>query len=422
MREKRSSARCLLLPFAGCLALALVALPAWSQTYKVIYSFTPEDDLTAGSTLAQDKLGNLYGASWESKQETCPGDVACGAIYEISPTGAVTVLHQFTGSPDGAYPDAVTVDATGTLYGTTYDGGTSTYQYCGSAGCGTIFQLTNAGDERILHSFDAPPKDGIVPQSGVIVGSNGELFGTTTFGGTGAIGVEGDGTIFMYANSKETVLYSFTDETDGGLPSAGLLLHDGALYGTAQFGGTGPCVTSFGGGCGTVFKFDKSGEDTLYEFQDGADGASPAAGLMIDKAGNLYGTTVLGGDLNCNLSPGDPPGCGVAFKLSPAGHETVLHAFSGAADGAWPSDAVVMDAEGNLYGTAYFGGDFRCNQLGCGTIFKIDTHGKFSVIHTFKGPDGAFPRALIGNGRKLYGVTNDGGTDNKGVVYELTIQ
>jgi uncharacterized repeat protein (TIGR03803 family) len=388
----------------------------------MIHSFTTEDSLTAGSAIAQDKLGNLYGASWESKSITCPGGVACGAIYKISPTGAVTVLHEFTGNPDGAYPDSVTVDTTGTIYGTTYDGGTSTFQYCGGAGCGTIFQLTSSGQETILHSFDAPPKDGIVPQSGVIVGANGELVGTTTFGGTGSIGSEGDGTIFKFANGTETVLYSFTDGFDGGLPSAGLLLHDGALYGTAQFGGNGPCVTSFGGGCGTVFKFDKSGEQALYQFQDGTDGASPAASLIIDKAGNLYGTTVLGGDLNCNLSQGDPPGCGVAFKVSPADAETVLHAFTGAADGAWPSNALVMDTAGNLYGTAYFGGDFTCNQLGCGTIFKIDTLGKFSVIHTFKGPDGAYPRALIGNGSKLYGVTNNGGADNKGVVYELSLQ
>jgi uncharacterized repeat protein (TIGR03803 family) len=421
MREKLSSSRRLLVPFALCLALVLVAFPAWSQSYKVIHSFTTEDQLVAGSTLAQDKLGNLYGASWESTKKTCPGGVACGAIYEISPTGAVTVLHEFTGNPDGAYPDAVTVDATGTLYGTTYYGGTSTFQECGNGGCGTLFQLTNSGAETILHSFDAPPEDGIVPQSGVIVGPNGELYGTTTYGGAGPIGSEGDGTIFEYANSREGVLYSFTDGTDGGLPSAGLLLNAGSLYGTAQFGGTGPCfVGGYGDGCGTVFKFDKSGETTLYEFQDGPDGASPAGSLIIDRAGNLYGTTVLGGEFNCSFS--DPPGCGVVFKLSPTGQETVLYAFTGGADGAWPSDALVMDAAGNLYGTAYFGGNFTCNQLGCGTIFKIDTQGKFSLMHTFKGADGAYPRALIGNGSKLYGVTNDGGTDNKGVVYELTIQ
>lgn len=348
----------------------------------------------------------------------------CGAIYKVSPKGTETTLHEFTGSPDGEYPNAVIVDGTGTLYGTTYYGGTSTYQSC-SFGCGVLFKLTSSGQETILHSFDAPPEDGILPQAGVTLASNGVLYGTTTDGGagTGIRGISGDGTIYRFANGKETLLYSFTDGVDGALPSAGLLLHRGALYGTANFGGTGPCSTSFGGGCGTVFKFNKSGESTLYEFQNGADGGFPAASLIVDGAGNLYGTTVLGGDLNCDIG-GPPAGCGVVFKLAPSGQETVLYTFTGSRDGAWPSDALVMDSAGNLYGTAYYGGDLQCNYgLGCGTVFKIDASGQFSVIHTFKGTDGAFPRALIAGDGKLYGVTNGGGPGGlflTGVIYELT--
>lgn len=129
------------------------------------------------------------------------------------------------------------------------------------------------------------------------MGPNGTLYGTTYYGGAGTLGVEGNGTIFQFANGKETILYNFTDAADGGLPSAGLLLRGGSLYGTATFGGSGPCFTSFGGGCGTVFKFDKNGESTLYEFQGDADGGFPAASLIADSAGNLYGTTVLGGDI-----------------------------------------------------------------------------------------------------------------------------
>jgi uncharacterized repeat protein (TIGR03803 family) len=401
----------------------LLTLPAWAQTYKIIYAFTGENKLSAGSTIARDKEGNFYGASNNSPQ-MCP-EGACGALYEISPTGKETTLHEFSGPPnDGAYPVGVTIDEAGTLYGTTYYGGSSTFQYCGPGyGCGTLFQLTSSGTYTVLHSFDAPPGDGILPEAGVIVSSNGTLYGTTQYGGSGTIGHEGDGTIYQFANNQESILYNFTDELDGGFPSAGLLAYKGALYGTAEFGGTGPCLTTFGNGCGTVFKFDKTGEQTLYEFQDAADGASPAASLIADDAGNLYGTTVLGGDLNCSI-PNDPAGCGVAFELSPTGQETVLHAFTGAADGAWPSDALVRDAAGNLYGTAYFGGDLKCNYgMGCGTIFKIDTAGNFSVIHTFTGSDGAFPCAIIGVGTKLYGVTNGGGPGGlflTGVVYELT--
>jgi uncharacterized repeat protein (TIGR03803 family) len=388
----------------------------------VIYAFTGQNKLSAGSAITRDSLGNLYGASIEGGRMCAAGP--CGAVYKISPTGKETTLHEFSGPPDGDYPNAVVVDSKGTIYGTTNYGGTSTFQYCGpDYGCGTLFKLTTSGKYIVLHSFDAPPGDGILPEAGVIVGSNGTLYGTTVYGGTGTVGSEGDGTVYEFANNQETVLYSFADGTDGGLPSAGLLLRDGVLYGTAQFGGTGPCVTTFGGGCGTVFKVDKNGEHTLYEFQDGSDGASPAASLISDAAGNLYGTTVLGGDLNCNLSPGNPPGCGVAFKLTPTGQETVLHSFTGSTDGAWPSNALVRDAAGNLYGTAYYGGTLSCNSgLGCGTIFKIDASGNFSVIHTFNGQDGAFPRALIAGGTKLYGVTNGGGPGGlflTGVIYEL---
>jgi uncharacterized repeat protein (TIGR03803 family) len=421
-RENRFRLRGL---FASAALFVLLILPAWTQTYKVIYAFNGQNKLTAGSSIARDKLGNLYGASYTGTRTCASG--TCGAIYKISPTGKEATLHEFSGPPDGNYPNAVIVDSTGTIYGTTYYGGTSTSQYCGgngTYGCGTIFKLTPSGKYSVLHSFNAPPGDGILPEAGVIASPNGSLYGTTVYGGTGAQGNEWDGTIYEFTSGKETVLYSFTDGVDGGLPSAGLLLHNGALYGTAQFGGTGPCVTTFGGGCGTVFMFDKSVELPLYEFQDGADGASPAASLIADPAGNLYGTTVLGGDLNCNLSPGDPPGCGVAFKLSPTGQETVLHAFTGSTDGTWPSNALVRDAAGNLYGTAYYGGDLQCNYgLGCGTIFKIDSSGNFSVIHTFNGQDGAFPRAIISGGTKLYGVTNGGGPGGlflTGVIYELT--
>lgn len=401
-------------------SILLLAVPARSQSYKVIYAFTGQNNLSAGSVIARDSLGNLYGTSTESSQ-TCSGRF-CGAIYKISPTGKETTLHEFSGSPDGSSPDGLlAVDKDGVIYGTTLYGGTSSYPYCGGSACGTLFKLTSSGAYSILHSFNAPPEDGIIPYSGVIQGPNGALYGTTYYGGTS--GKQGNGTIYQFANGKETVLYSFTDGADGGSPSAILLLRGGSLYGTATFGGTGPCFTSFGPGCGTVFKFDRNGESTLYEFQGEADGGFPAAGLIADSGGNLYGTAVLGGDLDCEIG-GPPAGCGVAFKLTPTGKEVVLHAFSGSSDGAWPSAALVRDAAGNLYGTAYFGGDLQCDYgLGCGTIFKIDSSDNFSVVHSFHGQDGAFPVALIGVGSKLYGVTNGGpGGINAltGVVYELT--
>ena len=404
-------------------SLTLLAPPVWGQSYKILSVFDGQNKLVAGSTIVRDKMGNLYGASWDSPR-MCPSG-PCGAIYKISPTGQQTTLYQFKGRPDGHYPAGLTIDAYGTLYGTTMEGGTSTFQYCGD-GCGTVFTLTTSGKETVIHSFAAPPNDGIVPESGVIVYPNSVLYGTTTMGGNGtnAAGLPGDGTIYQLApeNHMVKILHNFSLGADGGLPSAGLLLVGATLYGTTQFGGEGPCVTTFGPGCGTIFKYDANGLTTLYQFQGDLDGASPAAPLIIDDAGNLYGTTVLGGDpTNCPGGGGVPPGCGVVFKVTPGGQESTLHIFTGKTDGMWPSTALVIDAAGNLYGTAYFGGDMKCDSgYGCGTIFKIDRSGNFSVIHTFKGADGASPMAIIAGDGKFYGVTNNGGPANLGVVYELT--
>ena len=430
--EKRLCVRRLLSWPTLSISFVLLALPAWTQTYKILYAFDDQSKLRAGSTIVQDKMGNIYGASWDSPRMCSSGP--CGAIYKISPTGKEGALYEFKGRPDGFYPVGIAIDANGTLYGTTLEGGTSAFQYC-NYGCGTVFSLTASGKETVLHSFQGSPllrtfhgptNDGILPQSGVVVYlGGGVLYGTTQLGGDyGSYGLPGDGTIYQITDHFVTILHNFTEGLDGGLPSAGLLLVGATLYGTAQFGGFGPCVTTYGPGCGTVFKYDANGLTTLYQFQGGADGASPAGTLITDNAGNLYGTTVLGGDLNCNLTFGIPPGCGVVFKVTPSGQEITLYTFTGSADGTWPSSALVMDAAGNLYGTAYFGGDLKCNSgnygIGCGTIFKIDLSGNFSVVHTFKGPDGAFPMAIIAGDGKLLGVTNAGGPANRGVVYELT--
>jgi uncharacterized repeat protein (TIGR03803 family) len=394
------------------------ALPSSAQTYKVIYAFNGQNGLQAGSSLTNDKAGNLYGASTYGGGASSCVNMPCGAIYKVDAAGNETTLYEFQGPPDGKNPIGLTVSPSGALYGVTEYGGTSTFSYCGD-GCGTVFGFSSKG-ETVLHSFDAPPSDGIVPQASVLIVSDGTMYGTTTYGGSNnAFDNPGEGTIYSIANGKESVIYNFTGGDDGGLPSAGLLGRGDALYGTAEFGGNGPCVTPLGNGCGTVFKLSASGDTTLWQFQDGPDGADPAANLIADKDGNLYGTTVLGGDLNCNISRGNPPGCGVVFKLTPSGKETVLHTFTNSTDGAWPSDALVMDNAGNLYGTAFYGGDLNCMGTGCGTVFKIDAAGNFTVLHTFEGSDGAYPRALIAMNGKLYGVTNGGGTASDGVVYEI---
>ncbi len=327
-----------------------------------------------------------------------------------------TVLLTFDGT-DGANPIAnLALDDSGNLYGTTFGGGALTY--------GTVFKIDKAGQETVLHSFDG--SDGAFPSTSLIMDAQGNLYGTALEGS------KGSGVVYRLAPSgKETVLYFFI----GGrfnekpkVPETGLLMDKaGNLYGTTISGGISSCSAQGNPYCGTVFKLAKNGKLTLqHSFTGGSDGGAPYGGLIMDDAGNLYGTTYVGGNLNCNQQ--GEQGCGVVYKLDPSGAETVLHTFTGKADGAFPiggGDGLVADAAGNLYGTAGYGGTFAagCAVYGCGTIFKIDKSGKFTVLYTFKGKsDGAQPNAgLIRDAAgNLYGTTQGGVPDSMyGNVFKL---
>src|SRR5271166_3879137 len=218
-----------------------------------------------------------------------------------------------------------------------------------------------------------------------------------------------------------TMLYTFTG-ADGEFPLGNVIRdREGNLYGTTFNGGDLSACN--GSGCGTVFKVDKSGKETvLYSFTGGTDGAYPATGLLRDETGNVYGTTVMGGDLS-GFCPGFPaPGCGVVFKVDPTGKETVLYTFTGSADGYAPYGDLLRDEAGNLHGAASNGGDVsgfcgdlvlnKTGFLGCGTIFKLDQNGKFTVLHTFNGADGGpFPDGWLvrDNEGNLYGMSGNGG-------------
>jgi uncharacterized repeat protein (TIGR03803 family) len=186
----------------------------------------------------------------------------------------------------------------------------------------------------------------------------------------------------------------------------------GNLYGTTFYGGHTGCIY----GCGVVFKLDTSGTETvLYEFIGGTEGGNPTGLLTMDLAGNLYGATNRGGD---NPPTCQPYGCGVVFKLDASGNETPLYTFTGGADGAYPNGSLVLDSKGNLYGTAAGGGDPRC---GCGVVFEVTTAGKERVLHRFKGADGANPAAgLLYAKGNAYGTTANGGASKLGTVFELT--
>jgi len=273
-----------------------------------------------------------------------PAQEAANGLKHVPPAApSFMVLYSFHGRPDGAQPWAALLrDAAGNLYGTTlYGGPESTYCTPELEGdCGTVFKLSPAGVETILHSFDFT--DGSQRFAGLIRDAAGNLYGTTSGGGAYSQGL-----VFRLSpTGTETVLYSFTHRE--AYPVAGLVRDAaGNLYGTTLVPG------------GSVYELIRcDSAPSGYEFKvlhtfTGADGANPYAGLIRDAAGNLYGTTEFGGATfggptsTCNESYG----CGVVFKLSPAGTETVLHSFTGGADGSTPYAGLIQDGAGNLYGT-----------------------------------------------------------------------
>jgi uncharacterized repeat protein (TIGR03803 family) len=328
--------------------------------YAVLYRFEPHMPLGQRALpdggLVNDSAGNFYGTTNEG------GSSFKGTVFKLGAHRRVSTLHTFTGYGDGEYPYAGVVrDAAGNLYGTTEAGGGSG---CNGAGCGTVFKVDTQKHESILYAF-AGGTDGCVPYGGLVRDRRGNLYGTTTECGAAncPIGYDCGIAFKIDPHGHETILYRF-DNTAGGLsPFDTLLLgSDGDLYGTTEAGGTSYFY-------GLIFKIDKRGNETvLYNFLGGSDGANPFGGLIQDAAGNLYGTTELGGGYNC----ADGNGCGTVFKLDTNGKETILHRFTGKSDGMEPMADLALDPAGNLYGTTEYGGDDQCNNgLGCGVAFTL---------------------------------------------------
>ena len=337
-----------------------------------------------------------------------------------------TVLYSFGNPPDGYGPFGnLIMDAAGNLYGTTGGGGV----YCSPFySCGTVFKLsrTEGGGwtEVVLHSFGSG-NDGRSPNGSLIMDDDGNLYGTTSSGG-----VPGGGTAFKLSPDgnggwTETVLYNFGGGNDGDYPDCGLLMDTaGNLYGSTLYGGAY--------GWGTVFELSPNGsggwtETVLHSFNYSSnDGHSPIGSLVMDAAGNLYGTTYNGGAF-CQST-----GCGTVFELSHGEGgwtETLLHSFN-ANDGSGPEAGLVMDAAGNLYGTTFQGGNLGgllCAPFGCGTVFEVSpvAGGGWTetTLYSFNGqPDAGYPQfSLILDTRgNLYSTTSMGGSDNYGTAFELS--
>jgi uncharacterized repeat protein (TIGR03803 family) len=314
-------------------------------------------------------------------------------VTPLLPAQTFTLLHTFT-KGDGGLPQARLIkDAHGNLYGTTSQGG--------AFDVGTVFEINRRGKETILHSFWGG--DGISPPAGVIRTQTG-TYGTTMNGGKREGGgcVHGCGAVFQLdATHKLTVLHALTGGTDGGQPQGGLVQDDqGYLYGTTTKGGDVNC--DYGWGCGAVFKINKKGKETvLYAFKDQPDGRWPIGDLIRDSAGNLYGVTALGG-----TGGGD----GTIFKVDSSGQETVLYSFPDEAGGVYPQGPLVRDAEGNFFGVT--AGNYQCgtvfklNKVGKQTVL-------YSFAGTTDGcyPAGGLARDGRGN---LYGVTASGGSGGGG--------
>jgi uncharacterized repeat protein (TIGR03803 family) len=385
------------------------ALPAAIQ-YRSLYAFGQNGKVDDGRTPLAGLAalgGELYGTTAYGGATIGACDLGCGTLFRVSSDGSEVVLHRFKGgAADGALPLADVIVEGGTLYGTTSAGGGA--PAC-SAGCGTVFASDEQGKTRVLHRFGGR-SDGSGPAAGLIA-IGGMLYGTAMFGGRSAPCPMGCGVVFRVSadGTSEKVIYEFKGGADGAQPAGTLIAMGGELYGTTEYGGgrTPFCGT----GCGTVYRIepDGSGETVLHRFAYGprnSDGAYPAASLAAVK-GMLYGTTSGGG-----------LGGGTVFSLNASSKkERTLHVFlPNTNDGAHP-DARLILYNGWLYSTTRDGG-----TRSKGTIFKISTVGKESVLYSFAGkPDGAKPEAQLGAlAGALYGTTGNGGATSGGTIFRFT--
>ncbi len=391
--DERSLPKTLCLIFVFCVAMSIASS---AQTFTSLVSFTGTSGANLGanpqSTLLQGVDGNFYGTTlYGGTGVDCTGGNGCGTVFKIDPTtDALTTLYSFCSGancPDGAAPWAGLVQGTdGNFYGTTSQGG--------SSNDGTVFKITPTGTLTTLYSFSGG--DGSLPKGALLQAGDGNLYGTTSEGGANNMG-----TVFQITHGGTlTTLYSFAGP-DGKEPSAGLIqANDGNLYGTTSSGGANDD--------GTVFRIALQSPyplTTLHSF-NGSDGSLPAAALLQATDSNLYGTTSQGGSATY----------GTIFKIDLGGTLTTLHSFNGN-DGSRPLAAVTQATDGNLYGTTQAGG-----SNGYGTIFNITPAGTLTVLHTFSGADGAnvVGGLVEGTDGNFYGTTSTGGTNNYGTVFKLS--
>ncbi len=320
------------------------------------------------------------------------GDFDEGTVFRLTMDGLVTKLHSFNSTNGGSQPEAGLMKARdGNIYGTT--------GYGGERNVGTVFRLTQEGEVTTIYSFDG--NDGFEPQAELVQGADGDLYGTAREGT-----LQHGGTVFkITTNGVITTLHAFSGTPDGKYPESPVMqASDGNFYGTADQGGPNTL--------GTLYRIRTNGVyETVIAF-DGTNGDFPDAGLVEGNDGLLYGTTSGGGEYHW----------GTVFKMSLGGMLTTLHSFNGT-NGGIPYTPLLLHTNGNFYGTTYNGGpeDF-------GTVFKMTMGGEFTVLHYFNGTNGTLPWSGLtqGSDGNLYGMTSSGGKGfdespytGGGVIYRL---
>jgi uncharacterized repeat protein (TIGR03803 family) len=386
--------------------LTLMSSTQAADNYSVLHYFANDPAEQPSTALTADSAGNLYGTTLRSNP--C-GVNNCGTVFkltrEVGGKWAFSIIHRFNGSDGDAPSGSVIFDSSGNLYGTTFDGG--------AHNLGTVFELSPSGSnwkEKLLYSFGDSSDDVIFPSSALTWDARGNLYGTAVNGGYGGVFE-----LKRVGNQwKERVIHRFTGNPDGEYPSSSLVADSaGNLYGTATWGGLY--------NQGVVYELTPSSdgrwtETVLYNFPGGVLGGNPFSGVILDAAGNLYGTTFGGGFYTCGNA-----NCGTVFKLKRSGGNwrlRVLHSFDGT-DGDAPYAGLTFDSAGNLCGTTTAGG-----QDGYGVVFKLSQSGNRwteTRLHSFDGKDGADPYGGLIDDQQggLYGTTS-GGIQNFGVVFRIT--
>ncbi len=392
--------------------ISICAIGVSAQTYTVLHNFGgPGDGTEPIAPVVFDAQGNLYGTTLTGGQN------GGGTVFKLTPSGGnwtESVLYSFTDQSQAQFAP-VALDVRGNLYGEIQGGGSQNY--------GSVYELSpNGGGSwtlQTVHTFTGYP-DGSAPSGGLVVGNANQIYGVANSGGHRNVGEVFNFDRLSATNWTELSLYSFLGSSQGQYPGGPLTVDAaGNLYGVSG-GGTG--------NNGMIFKLTPNHrsfgwtESQLYSFQNPA--GTPNGGLIFDAAGNIYGTGNEDGKFSrgtvYELSP----------NQDGTWTYTVLYNFTDEnGDGGYPFAGLVMDAAGNLYGTTRQGGStqgFYCYQAGCGTIFKLTPVGNGqwteSIVHAFDNDDGSAPEDGLVQDRagNLYGTAGGGGTNNEGVVFEFT--